>query len=320
MMGNYKTTFRFFTIMQHEQEAEYLGRMHREGWKFAGIDFPGFYHFVRSVPEDVVYQLDYNQDGLAHKSEYIQMFADCGWEYLMDFFGYSYFRKPRALMQGDEEIFCDDESRLEMMKRVRKGRILPMVIVFFFCIVPQFLLHAIGFGGGSPVQRGWSVTLLVCFFIYVFIFLLFSIKYYQYERNIRKDKNGILLKYIGFFSFILILSAIVISVFVVSNRDRGRASKYTLQEHESGFSIGAEYLNGAVTQRQELHKGDIINGSLVLTEGNLQIEIGCENEAPVFTEYVEKMGSFNYEIEKDGNYVITCTGENAEGSFYFEIQ
>lgn len=115
MMGDYKTTFRFFTIMQHEEEAEYLGRMYRDGWKFTGVTFPGFYHFVKSVPEDVVYQLDYNQDGLAHKSEYIQMFADCGWEYLQDFFGYSYFRKPKALMQGEEEIFCDAESRLEMM-------------------------------------------------------------------------------------------------------------------------------------------------------------------------------------------------------------
>ena len=36
MMGDNKTTFRVFTIMQHE-EAEYLGRMHRDGWKFAGV-------------------------------------------------------------------------------------------------------------------------------------------------------------------------------------------------------------------------------------------------------------------------------------------
>ena len=46
------------------------------------------------------------------------MFADCGWEYLQDFAGYSYFRKPVAEMKGEEAIFCDDASRLEMMRRV----------------------------------------------------------------------------------------------------------------------------------------------------------------------------------------------------------
>jgi len=47
----------------------------------------------------VVYQLDYNQEGRSHKEEYIQMFTDCGWEYLQDFVGYSYFRKPKAAMK-----------------------------------------------------------------------------------------------------------------------------------------------------------------------------------------------------------------------------
>lgn len=314
MMGEQKTTFRYFTIMQYREEAEYLGRMHRDGWKFTGVTFPGFYHFIKSVPEDVVYQLDYNQDGLAHKSEYIQMFADCGWEYLLDFVGYSYFRKPRALMQGDEEIFCDAESRLEMMKRVHKGRIVPLLIVFFCCIMPHFFLHTIGFGGGSPVQRGLSVVLLVL----LMICLVFGLQFFLYERIVRKDNAFV--KFTCIFIILLLLSAASIGAFTVFQRNRDRNSRYTLREYENGFSIGAEYLNGTITQQQELHKGDVINGSLVLTEGNLQIEIGCEDEAPVFTKNAQNLESFQLEIEKDGNYVITCTGKNAEGSFHFEIQ
>lgn len=49
---------------------------------------------MKCTPEDVVYQLDYNEEGLTHKDEYVQMFRDCGWEYIQDFGGYSYFRKP----------------------------------------------------------------------------------------------------------------------------------------------------------------------------------------------------------------------------------
>lgn len=131
-MAHTKTEFKWFTIFQHEAEEEYLRYMHFSGWKLTGISFPGFYHFEECAPEDMVYQLDYNQNGTAHKREYVQIFADCGWEYMFDFVGYSYFRKPVSQMEGTEEIFCDDESRLEMMKRVFRGRVL-FVIILFVC-------------------------------------------------------------------------------------------------------------------------------------------------------------------------------------------
>lgn len=44
------------------------------------------------------------------------MFRDCGWEYVQDYMGYSYFRKPAPASERDAEIFCDDASRLEMME------------------------------------------------------------------------------------------------------------------------------------------------------------------------------------------------------------
>ena len=48
----------------------------------------------------------------------------------MDFNGYCYFRKPMAMMQQKEEIFCDDTSRLEMMQRIFYGRIIPLIAIF----------------------------------------------------------------------------------------------------------------------------------------------------------------------------------------------
>ena len=89
-----KKEFRWFNIFQYENEQEYLRTMHRAGWKFIKVTGLGTYHFEECTPEDVVYQLDYNQEGLAHKTEYVQMFSDCGWEYIQDYAGYSYFRKP----------------------------------------------------------------------------------------------------------------------------------------------------------------------------------------------------------------------------------
>mgnify|MGYP000198857379 FL=1 len=89
----------------------------------------------------MVYQLDYNSEGLLHKSEYVQMFQDCGWEYVLDYVGYSYFRKPASAMQGEEAIFCDDDSRLEMMKRIFRGRLVPLLIAFCCLIIPQLIIQ-----------------------------------------------------------------------------------------------------------------------------------------------------------------------------------
>lgn len=89
-----KREFRFFSILEYEEEQAYLRAMHQSGWKLLRVSGLCLYSFEACEPEDVVYQLDYNKDGLAHKAEYVQMFADCGWEYLQDYVGYSYFRKP----------------------------------------------------------------------------------------------------------------------------------------------------------------------------------------------------------------------------------
>ena len=136
-----KKEFKFFTIFQYEKEQEYLSDMHKHGWKFTHISGIGMYHFEECEPADVVYQLDYNQEGRKNKEAYVGMFEDCGWEYLFDFAQYSYFRKAKADMQGEESIFCDEQSRYDMMNRVYKGRLVPLLIVFLALLVPQFILN-----------------------------------------------------------------------------------------------------------------------------------------------------------------------------------
>ena len=50
----------------------------------------------------------------------------------VDMAGYSYFRKPVSEMNGtDESIFCDEDSRIDMMKRVWKGKVLPLLAILF---------------------------------------------------------------------------------------------------------------------------------------------------------------------------------------------
>ena len=105
-MKKLKKEIRWFSIMEYEKEENYLSKRHLEGWKFKSVTFPGLYTFERCEPEKVIYQLDYNKEGIKHQMEYVRMFEDCGWEYLTEFDGYNYFRKPADKMQQEEEIFC----------------------------------------------------------------------------------------------------------------------------------------------------------------------------------------------------------------------
>lgn len=172
---------KFFNIMQYEQEGEYLRNMHKSGWKFVKMTGIGMYHFESCEPEDVIYQLDYNQEGMKNKDDYVQMFADCGWEYLQDAFGYSYFRKPAAEMQGVEEIFCDDESRMEMMNRVFRGRLIPLIVIFCCCLLPQFF-NSISFYH-APAIAGFLGALVG---LYSVMFGIFAYQYYQYRKRSKR--------------------------------------------------------------------------------------------------------------------------------------
>lgn len=82
-----KKQLRIFTIAEGEKEEQYLQKRHRERWKFTKVSLPGLYHFEKCTPENVTYQLDYDEEGLKHKDEYVQMFKDCGREYIQDFGG-----------------------------------------------------------------------------------------------------------------------------------------------------------------------------------------------------------------------------------------
>lgn len=174
-MKNKKRVFKYFTIMEYEQEQEYLRKQHRAGWRFDRVAFPGIYSFVKCEPEDVVYQLDYNQDRKKDMGGYVQMYRDCGWEYICDFVDYSYFRKPVSAMQGEEEIFNDDASKLDMLERVYKGRMVPLMVIFFAVICPQLIIQ--GQGGYGVAQDVLFGLYCVLFAVYVYIFIRCGLMY-----------------------------------------------------------------------------------------------------------------------------------------------
>lgn len=183
-MKDIKTEIKFFSVPQWKKEENYLREQHKKGWELVAVSGLGCYRFKKCEPKDVVYQLDYNPDSLAKKEEYLQMFRDCGWEYLQNYMGYSYFRKAASEMDGtEEEIFCDDASRLDMMKRVFTGRMTPLLVVFFSIIIPEIFMQS---QINSPITHGLMVFFCVLFVIYLGLFISFAIPFWKYYKSVHK--------------------------------------------------------------------------------------------------------------------------------------
>ncbi len=181
-MSESKIMCRFFTICDWEEEQRYLRQQHAAGWKFVRFITPCLYQFERCAPQEVVYQLDYNP-AAENKPDYLQMFRDCGWEHVQDVGGYSCFRKPVSAMQnGEEEIFCDDGSRLDMLRRVFRGRVVFLLLLFLLGLL-QLLTR-------RPIRLGWdaAVCLLLgaLLVLYAVLLIRFGIKYRVCRRAMRQ--------------------------------------------------------------------------------------------------------------------------------------
>ncbi|MEG3313054.1 DUF2812 domain-containing protein [Streptococcus parasuis] len=132
-----KTEIHFFFLPDFEKEEVYLAEQHHQGWKFQKVQFGFFYFFEKCLLEEVSYQLDFKPNG-QDKEEYLQMFADYGWEYVGDCNHFSYFRKSETL--GEVELYSDRKSKFEMIDRIITRQFLLASVLFAFFILLFYVL------------------------------------------------------------------------------------------------------------------------------------------------------------------------------------
>ena len=140
-----KIVYRIFTIADYEREALCFREMHAKGWKLRKVSysillFAVKYTFEKCHPEQVSYQLDFYPMKKSERVSYLQLFKDCGWKYITDFNGFSYFRKAHFEIESDAEfeIYNDATGKLDMVNRILRLRLLP-VLFFLSMLIPLFL-------------------------------------------------------------------------------------------------------------------------------------------------------------------------------------
>ncbi len=141
-----------FLISEFREEAAWLSFMHREGWKFVSTD-GGKYRFEPCEGEDFIYQLDFKKNGVA-EDDYIQMFADYGWDYVFRFRKWFYFRKKRTTEEEDLSIFSDKESKIEFCKRVIGYDIIRVLPILLLLLATNYLLFFTSLAEKSDFLQG----------------------------------------------------------------------------------------------------------------------------------------------------------------------
>ncbi len=142
-----KVVYRIATIADYDREALYLRKMHAEGWKLKEVTYSNLvvavkYTFEKCQPEQVSYQLDFYPMKKSERASYLQLFKDCGWEHITDFNGFSYFRKAHSEVESaaEFEIYNDATNKLDMVNRILRLRLVPVLLLLAIHILLLFML------------------------------------------------------------------------------------------------------------------------------------------------------------------------------------
>ena len=184
-MKNTKTLFRFFTLFEYEEEEAFLETQHKNGWKVTGYKLPGFYKFEKCEPEEVTYRIDFTNENGANNSDYRQMFADNGWEFLWSVNGFSIFRKEgTSASENNNEIFTDNESKLQMLQKIHQRKLLPLMTIFLCAVVPNFLRAINGDFHNSDINLFFSIFFSVMFVFYTYVFVRSIVKIKELKKKL----------------------------------------------------------------------------------------------------------------------------------------
>lgn len=134
-----KRVFKFFSLAEYGEEQKFLEEMHQQGWKLKEYTLLKGYLFEKCIPETWIYQLDY-RDEIEDINTYLQLFQDCGWEYVMMFNSFYYFRKKENGEDNNTEIFSDRETRQEYCEAIyKRSKYLTLfcIIIFLSIMLPN---------------------------------------------------------------------------------------------------------------------------------------------------------------------------------------
>ncbi len=196
-----KTTFNVYAAWDFDKEAEEYNRMSEKGWQLVnGGCFCQKYEFDDSVVYR--YQLDFNNK-IDSMERYDEMFREMGWERINSTFNnWHIFRKKYdpSLPEEEYEIYTDNESRIEMLKRWRN---LSLVVTLFLL---SSAIHPINQAFNGYYTLAGSIALIG---LYLTMFIMLISGFFGINNLIKGKKNN------HRFNFNLFLMLIILELVIL---------------------------------------------------------------------------------------------------------
>lgn len=176
---------RFYTISDWIEEEEWLREQSKKGLKLCKLNPPINYYFEETEPEDVIYKLEYKN--AKPELDCNQMYKDFGWEYCGSCFGWNYYRKPASQINSENEgeLLSDKESKIEMLERIIKTRLLPLVVIFCCCLIPS-LSRTLDIQSKIWLDYLMIGLFAVLFVLYIYLFIHCGRKLRRMKKELEK--------------------------------------------------------------------------------------------------------------------------------------
>lgn len=156
---------KWFWAWDDEKEEAWLREMSREGWHLSQANLGGSYYFTKGPAQEYAYRLDFITTQVKDQQEYLQLFADAGWEHVGAMGGWQYFRKPVQPGESDE-IYTDNQSKIAKYQRV-----ITTLVVF----LPIYLMLLRSDLTGRYGDLFFFIKLLQIFILGVYIFAMLKL-------------------------------------------------------------------------------------------------------------------------------------------------
>ena len=154
---------------------------------FEKVTLPGVYHFRKTAPVNMVYRIDFNPKKKEDWDSYKQMYQDYGWTYIQDLNEYSYFCKVAEDEEEANEIFSDNQSRIDMMDRIIRRKMLPIVAIFLCCVIPQAVRMADGMYT-DRVSIAFYILWVILIVLYVYLITRSTAGFVRLRKKYEMEK------------------------------------------------------------------------------------------------------------------------------------
>jgi hypothetical protein len=180
-----------FGVAEFLGEEKWLEEQHKNGWRFIKTNGTK-YQFESCDADEWVYQIDFKEKGAAEE-EYIQLFKDCGWEYVCQYDKWCYFRRIRKC-DADLSIFSDRFSKIDMYTKVLLSRRVIVTVVLFViaCVIEWLSIFTSVFKGeGGSYWVDFSKAAIPWVGCGFFVATSFSVSQYIKLRRMVNELSAI---------------------------------------------------------------------------------------------------------------------------------